>query len=240
LPIGVLYYLDEGQDVRYSSDLIREAASRAKRVLILRPGYPPDKVVVQRRGQKKYNLIVEGKPLRLGQRGKAQAVLPWTFERISQITKLSSRKEGVAVSAVDVHTERFPMLLPHRATATLLLNYLDPKIANSIEEKINDILHADAFHSNLEVISDRPPMKDRRINTSLANSLKKVADTFEIPFDKGSTLFPSAGGLVPASIPVACGIGPVAHNLYTPQESIERISIMQRTLLIAEFLAGKL
>ena len=240
LPIGVLYYLDEGRDAHYSANLIREAASRAKRVFILRPGYPGDKVIIQRRGLRKYGLIVEGKPLRLGQRGKAQAVLPWTFDRISEITKLSSRKESVAVSVIDVHSDAFPMLLPHRGSATILLNYLDSKIADSVEKNMKEILHKDGFHSTLEIISDRPPMKERRINTALAKSLAKVAEEFEMPLDKGSVLFASAGGLVPASVPVVCGIGPVAHDLYTPQESIDRISIMQRTLLIAEFLAKEL
>jgi acetylornithine deacetylase/succinyl-diaminopimelate desuccinylase-like protein len=240
LPIGVLYYLDEGRECHYSSGIIKKAASKAKHVFILRPGYPGDKVIVQRRGLRKYGLIVEGKPLRLGQRGKAQAVLPWTFDRISQITRLSSRKESVAVSVVDIHTDAFPMLLPHRGTATILLNYLDSSIADDVEENMKEILHGNGFHCRLEIISDRPPMKERRINTSLANSLRKVADKFEIPLEKGSVLFASAGGLVPASVSVVCGIGPVAHDLYTPQEAIERISIMQRTLLIAEFLAKEL
>jgi D-alanine-D-alanine ligase len=32
LPVGILYYLDEGRDCRYSADIIRAAASRARRV----------------------------------------------------------------------------------------------------------------------------------------------------------------------------------------------------------------
>ena len=240
LPIGVLYYLDEGQGARYSSELIAEAASRAKRVFILRPGKPDHTVVTQRRGRRKYSFTAEGKPQRLGQRGKSSAVLPWAFDRISEITKLSSRKENVAISPIDVNVSAFSMLLPHRVTVTLLLNYLDSKIADGVEKRIREILKSHDFHCSLEIISDRPPMKERRINKTLSDSLVKVADEFEIPLDTGSVLFPSAGGLVPAKIPVVCGIGPVAYDLYTPQESIDRISIMQRTLLIAEFLAKEL
>jgi D-alanine-D-alanine ligase len=132
------------------------------------------------------------------------------------------------------------MLLPHRVTATLLLNYLDPRIADDVEENIREIMLSNGFHCNLETVSDRPSMKERRINAPLAKSLAKVAEEFEIPFNKGSVLFPSAGGLVPGKTPVVCGIGPVARDLYTPQESIDRISIMQRTLLISEFLAKEL
>jgi D-alanine-D-alanine ligase len=80
-------------------------------------------------------------------------------------------------------------------------------------------------------------MKERRINLLLAESLAAVAKKWEIPLAKESSLLPSVGGLVPAQIPVVCGIGPVARDLYTPQESVNRISLIQRTLLIAEFLA---
>ena len=37
MPIGVLYFADEGRDNIESSNIIRAAAERAKRVLVLRP-----------------------------------------------------------------------------------------------------------------------------------------------------------------------------------------------------------
>jgi hypothetical protein len=33
-------------------------------------------------------------------------------------------------------------------------------------------------------------------------------------------------------------MGPVATNLYTPREAIRRISLVRRTLLLAQFLLG--
>jgi hypothetical protein len=35
---------------------------------------------------------------------------------------------------------------------------------------------------------------------------------------------------------VLCGLGPVADEINTPQERISRISMMQRTLLLAQLL----
>jgi len=237
LPLGVLYYLDEGRDCRYSMDIIKEAASQAKRVFILRPGYPNDKIITQRRGQRKYSLTIEGKPQRLGQQTKIPEVLIWFSEKLREISKLSSRQEKIAVSAVDVTTNAFPLMLPHKITATILLNYLDHQLVDSTEGKIRQILAEKGIYCELEIISERPPMKERKGNTTLAKSLMKVAENFEIPLEKSSTLWPSVAGLVPAKIPVVCGIGPVAENLYTPQESIRRISLVQRTLLLAQFLA---
>jgi D-alanine-D-alanine ligase len=40
--------------------------------------------------------------------------------------------------------------------------------------------------------------------------------------------------------PCLCGMGPVARDLGTPNEAVQRISLVQRTLLLAEFLANQL
>ncbi len=237
LPVGILYYLDEGRDCRYSAEIIRAAASKARRVFILHPGSQGDNIRVQRRGQRKYYLIVESKPQRIGQQRKVPEVLLWLSEKLSELSRLSSRKDHVALSAVDVKTDSFPMLLPHRVTTTLVLNYLDPILADTTEERMKETLDKNELRWSLEKVSERPPMKERRINLLLAESLAAVAKKWEIPLGRESSLLPSVGGLVPAQIPVVCGIGPVARDLYTPQESVNRISLIQRTLLITEFLA---
>jgi D-alanine-D-alanine ligase len=129
------------------------------------------------------------------------------------------------------------MLLPHRITINLLLSYLESKKADEIEEKIRDLIGGSKFKVGFEIISDRPPMSHHRTNLSLAKSLENIAEEWEVPMPHESSIWPSVAGLVPARIPVVCGIGPAARDLYTPQESINRTSLVQRTLVIAQFLA---
>ena len=57
---------------------------------------------------------------------------------------------------------------------------------------------------------------------------------------KEGSAWPSVGGLVPARTACLCGMGPVARDLRTPNEAVWRLSLMQRTLLLAEFLAHEL
>jgi D-alanine-D-alanine ligase len=237
LPIGVLYYLDEGRECRYSAELIRVAAAQASRIFILRPGGQPDNIRTQRRGHRKYHLVVEGQPHRLGKQSKAPETLLWFNEKLMNLTALSSRKDFLSLNAVDVKTESFRMLLPHRITATLMITYLDSKVADTLEEKMKALLGKKELRWSLEKVSDRPPMKERRTNLKLAKSLMDTAQKWEMPLEQESSLLPSVGGLVPTKIPVVCGIGPVARDLYTPQEAVNRISLIERTLLMAEFLA---
>ncbi len=46
-------------------------------------------------------------------------------------------------------------------------------------------------------------------------------------------------GLVPEPASVVCGVGPVTRDRGTPDEAVQRISLVQRTLLLAEYLIGR-
>ena len=240
LPLGVLYYLDEGRDCRYSAELIRSAASRAKRVLVLQPGSPPANVRAQRRGQRKYQLVVEGTSLRIGQQQRIQDAAGWCIDKLGKMTSLSSRKDRIALAVVDMRMESYRTTLPHRVAATLVLSYFEPKLADEFEERINGILTNKNIRWSLKKISERPPMKQRRGNVRLAQAFRKAAEEWEIPFGVQSSVAPSAAGLVPAKVPVLCGLGPVSKDNYMPQEAVSRISLIQRTLLMAEFLVKEL
>lgn len=237
--LGVMYYMDEGRDCRYSAEVIKMAASQAKNVLIVRPGGADGQIILQRRGQKKFNMIVEGEPQRLGKFSRQPEVLLWTSQKLYEIARLSSKKDRLGISAMGIRSDRFPMLLPHRIHVSLLLNYLDALRANETEQKVREILKGDRFKISLELISDRPPMKERKGTIRLAKSLEDIAKEWEIPWSKDSSLWPSVAGLVPSKTSAICGLGPAAKDLYTPKEAVNRTGLIQRTLLLALFLAQK-
>lgn len=64
-----------------------------------------------------------------------------------------------------------------------------------------------------------------------------MASKWDISLGRQSSAWPSVAGLVPKDTACLCGIGPVARDLRTPQEAVQRISLVQRTLLLAGFLA---
>jgi len=237
LPIGVLYYTDEGRDCSLSAEIIQTASSRAKQVLVLKPGGVQNKVVTQRRGWRRYHLHVEDGPGRLGQLRKKPEVVRWLLGKLDAFSILSSKEERLAIAVGELRTTSFQMLLPHAVDVTLMLSYGEEPVANKAEEQIKEILGKEGFKWDLKLLSDRPPMVKRPANQRLAESLGEVAAQWDIPFGRESSLWPSVCGLVPSSVAAVCGLGPVAKDLYTPRETVERISLLQRTLLLAEFLA---
>lgn len=236
IPLGVLAYTDEGIDCRFSSDTIRHAASLSKRVLVLRPGNIGDGIVTQRRGQRKYKVVIEGRPARLGQVKKSPEVLRWVLDCLNRITDLSSRKERIALSPVDIKTEAFPLLLPHRITVIITMSYIDQKIADDAEANMRALMKRKGFSVVFTLASDRPPMKEKRTNAPLGRILMDLSKKWDIPLETESSLWPSVAGLVPYSVPVVCGVGPVAKDLYTSKEAVDRTSLLQRTILLSQFL----
>jgi len=237
--IGVLLYADEGLDCRYSSALIRKATAQAARVLVLRPGGVGDSIIIERRGQRTYRLIVEGTPRRVDKNVRKPDPLRWASAQLEAFSNLSSPEGRLSIAATDLSTTSFPMYLPHRVTATILLTYAKARPADDAEAAMRERLASKQFTWKLELISDRPPLVRRRLNTQLAGELAEIAQRWEIPFTQQSSAWPSVAGLVPPSVPVVCGVAPLARELYTPRAAISRMSLVQRTLLLAQFLAEK-
>jgi hypothetical protein len=174
--------------------------------------------------------------MRPGQGDLKSDLVKWVCMKIDKISSLSSRKDRVSVSGLEISTQAYPMLLPNHAVATILVTYPNTRKLAQIESEIKSILDEDGVSYFLDMISDRPPLNERKINSALYRELKSVADKWEIELDTDSSLIPAPSGLVPASTPVICGTGPIATNVYTPYEGVDRFSVMQRTLLLAQYL----
>ena len=238
LRLGVLCYSDEGLDARYSADEIRAAAARAGEVVVLRSGLAPDCIVTARRGQRTLRLQVEGDGIRLGRFPRKRDTLRWTWSKLDDITRLTSQKERLSVAVTELKTERLPMHHPHRVTATIVVNYRTVLAADATTRRIREVLGKGGPRWELLTRSDLPPFPERQ--GALRDDLAAVAARWDIPLETETSAWPSVAGFVPSQRPCLCGVGPVARDLRTPQESVQRISLIQRTLLLAEFLTSRL
>lgn len=236
LKLGVLCYGDEGHDARFSRQWIQSAAKLAREVLILNQGNMPHNVVTARRGQRRYRITVEGEAIRLGRRSRKPHALTTAFELLKQSEQLSSQAERVSVATMDIRSSHMPMLLPHHVQASLLVSYPDDTTGNQLDEQLRALFATRGLQTSVKLESERPAMRERRASKRVLKDLTAVAEQWDIPLKSESSIWPSIAGLVPASTGVICGLGPVAKNIYTPDECVDRISLVQRTLLLAEFL----
>jgi hypothetical protein len=240
LKLGVVFYADEGRECRYSSETIESIAAEAQRVLVLRPGAAGDALITGRRGFRRYRLVAESKPVRLGGTTRQQDLTRWLYDKLATITALTNRKARLAITATDIKLSVFQLMVPHRAVTTLGLSYPSAAAANATEKAIREILQADnakGLKWELATITDLPPMLERRPNKELASALRAIAGQWEIELGTEASVWPSVAGLVPKGVSVVCGVGPTAAGLNTPQERVSRLSMLQRTLILTQFLA---
>jgi D-alanine-D-alanine ligase len=234
--IGVLYYMDEGRDCRYSEKIIRQAMSQVRQILVLRPGGSAGSTYNVRRGQRKYRFIAESDATPHGKGSKRPGLMVWFAEKLVACSQLDSRSERIAVSFADIRSESFPMLAPHRISATLHLIYGAAGKADRVEEQMRLLLGRAGPRWELEKLSDRPPMEDRPQSQEILQMMSSIAAKWEIPIKPQSSVWPSVAGLAPGGTGVLCGIGPIGEGLQTPREAVQRISLVQRTILLGMFL----
>jgi D-alanine-D-alanine ligase len=236
IPLGVLYYSDEGRDCRYSAGIIQAAMAQAKRVVVLRPSTGGRYLITSRRGMRSYMLKAEGPALNLSEATRKQDVMRWFVGRLDELGSLSSKKDRLSILPIEVHSSRIAMRLPHEVSATVLMTYPETAVADSTEQRMREMLGKNRFRWRLERISDRPPMKSTKKTQKLAKDLEKMAELWGISIKSQSSAMPSVAGLAPASVATLCGLGPITKDLYTPHESVGRTSLMKRTLLLAQYL----
>lgn len=239
LPLGVLYYTDEGRDCRYSASIIKAAAGKAKQVLVLRPNIGGRYFITSRRGMRTYVLSAEGKPLRLGEAVRKLDVMRWIIGKLDALSSLSSKDDRLSVMPVEMKSYRTPMRLPHEISATVLLTYPTTDAADAAEEKMREILGGNGFRWRLQLVADRPPMIGGKKSSALTKTIRSLADEWGINIRSQTSATPSVAGLVPPSVPVVCGMGPIAYDLYTSHEAVGRSSLLKRTLLLAQFLLAQ-
>ena len=236
-PLAVLLYTDEGRSALHSAQLIREAAARAKRVIVLGPVEGAGDLVTNRRGARRYRLTVEGEPLRPGQRTRRVPVLRWTWGKLDEMAQMTSSKARLAVEVLDIEPERHPMMAPHRVSATVMVTYFNVEDAERVEQRMKEILGSKGRRWKLTLLSDRPPMKERAPGQRLAKAIEEVSQELQLPVGHHSSAWPSVAGLVPAKVACVCGFGPVCRDRGTAKEAVQRVSLVQRALLLAAFLA---
>ena len=240
IPLGVLLYTDEGRHALHSSQMIRAAAAKAKRVIVLDPAATGGALITSRRGSRRYRLSVEGESLRPGLVSNRSSVLRWTWNKLEQMAGLGSSKKRLSVEAVDLKVDRHPMMVPHRVTVRILVTYFDSSDATRTEDRIREILGKRGPRWTLSMLSDRPPMKERAGSLRLAKAFEGIAEEFQVPIGRATSTWPSVAGLVPSRTACISGAGPVSRDRGTPKEAVQRMSLVQRTILMAGFLASQI
>ena len=124
-------------------------------------------------------------------------------------------------------------------TADIVQTYPTTATGDTVARKLRGILGKGGPHWELVTATTRPPFVERAAGRRLAGELIRVACGLDITLERSTSSWPSVAGLVPADKACVCAVGPVARDLRMPQEAVKRITVVQRSLVLAEFLASR-
>jgi D-alanine-D-alanine ligase len=234
--IGVLLHADEGLNCQYSNIIIRNAAQKAARALVLRPNIVQNSIIIDRRGQRYYYLLAEGEPKRIEKQQISENLIGLASSFLKDVKEECKPYIRTSIATIKTETKAYAMHIPHWVKTTLLMNYASTTNANKLEKAMFEIAHKKRRNYKLVKYAERPPLPKRSINIKLARDFIETADSKGIPLSCQSSSWPSVAGLIPASTAVVCGLGPYAKDLYTPNEAINRLSLIQRSLILTGFL----
>lgn len=237
--IGVLLYADEGLSCQYSSTIIKNITQKAARVLVLKPATTENSLIIDRRGQRVYRLLAEGEPVRIEKQKFGDDLVNSVATLMKGIKEACKPYSRTSIAITEMETRAYNMYVPHWVKATLLMNYASTINANKLESTILEIVKKKRLYKIIKD-AERPPLPKRSINKKLAEEIINIARDYEIGLSCQSSAWPSVAGLVPATIPVVCGMGPLSKELYTPNEAINRLSLIQRCLILADYLSRDL
>ncbi len=236
--LGVFIYADEGRGMRYSAAYLQQAALKADRIIVMQPGFRSGKIVDQRRGSRKYSILIEGAFQRIGAHGSSSDLMSWFLYRAERVGLLSNQEGRLTVAVQEVHSERYSVLLPHRIRATVYVTFLDSAMADEAESALHELFAPEQGEEHeeamvyIERLEERPPLNRSAAAEETINQLKKISEDWELPFGVESSLLPSAAGEVPEGKAVICGMGPASRDMFTPHECVHRGELLQRSLLL--------
>lgn len=238
LPITLLLYGDEGEAAIRSRATIESYARRAERVLVFRPGSGDGDLITKRRGLRRYGLRVEGAAQKPGFKGRRRAALPWTLERVNELFASAHRPGATDLTLERIESRGYPNLQPYRVDLSVICSYKRSEAADRVNAEVQRLFEGskEGVRVFLEPVIDRPEYTAGSGDKQLGEALCQAAQRWQIELAAASALLPSVAGLVPGEVPVVCGVGPAAFESYTTSESVNRLSLMQRTLVLSEFL----
>lgn len=236
--VGIFAYTDEIEGMRYSGKLLQQVSKTAKEVIILQPGSTGGKIVNQRRGVRKIKIVVERTPTMIGRKSKSADIFYWATEKMNIIQELSNQYDKLSVAVSDIHSKSNHMMLTHQVSITIHLTYVDSASADIMEEIIKNTFKSTSksITAHVGTLEVRPPMHKTSEQHRLITKLKNISEELQIPFGVDSKLVPSAGGDIAEGVPVICGMSPSANNLYSSNESINRLEFLQKILLLTNFI----
>lgn len=236
--LAIFFCCDEEIGSPTSKNLYAPFVKKSDAVLVLENARANGNIVSARKGSGEFTIRVRGHSAHAGvepEKG-ANAILELAHQIIA-LQNLNGIAPGVTVNAGIVSGGTRTNVVPDEAKLRLDVRTVDPEGARRIHEALMDLAQQTHVPRTSVEITGRfgfPPMAKTPAIARMAEWAKQVAHElgFEIQ-DQPTGGASDANNVAQFGIPVLDGLGPVGGLDHSPEEYIERDSIIPRTRLLA-------
>lgn len=244
LPIRFIFNSDEEIDSPGSRGLILEEARRARRVFVLECGGPSGQIVTSRKGRLTFDLKVRGQAGHAAFAGqdKASAILELAHQVIA-LEELNNIAPDLTINVGTIHGGIGPNTVPEDAGAAVDVRYAKAISVSRFREELTtrtSQITTDGTSVQVQITSERPPMKQSQANLALAVEVighaRRLGQNIDHEFRAGGS---DANLVAETGLPVVDGLGPVGGLDHSDREYIVKHSLIDRSALLSLCLLGQ-
>jgi glutamate carboxypeptidase len=239
--LAIFFGSDEEIGSPTGKKLYLPAVKKADAVLVLEGARANGNIVSARKGTGEYTLRVTGHAAHAGvepEKG-ANAILELAHQIIA-LHNLNGIAPGVTVNAGIISGGTRTNVVPDEALVHVDVRAVNPEGAQRIHEAVMRLAEqAHVPRTRIEIAGrfGFPPMPKSPATARMAEWAKALARDLEMQIEDVATGGASdANNVAELGIPVLDGLGPVGGLDHSPDEYIERDSILPRTLLLSALL----
>ena len=238
----VLITPDEEVGSPSSTPLYRECAKKHQLGLIFEPSFPNGNLVSSRKGSANFTVIARGKAAHAGRDfALGRNAITALARFIMEAEALNEPEKGITINIGHIEGGGPVNIVPDLAICRINIRMMETVDLQTLKQKFDEIAKRCNCYEGISLMlheqGSRSPKPFDKKTKELFESMKSRAQTLGIELD-----WQPSGGVCDGNIlaeeglPTIDTLGAIGGNLHTSDEYILVHSLVERTLLVSEFL----
>lgn len=232
---AVFLTTDDSLGGRFSKQHVEQYSKKSRYVIGLKSASKDGGIITTCYGRNDYQIRFT--TINSSSSSDVHGIIPILSKKISAIEKLSKDEKDYKIRTTSVVAQGTHGHTPNYATLSLVTNYKNPQLGQTLDSKIKNIMKKrEPGETKLEVainqIQCRPPVIEEESDKIFYEMVEDLAKKHELKIKRHEQIMSSDISNVPPELPALDGFGPVGHKYRSPQEYIVHDSIVERAALL--------
>ena len=232
IKVGILLTTDDSLGGKHAKKLVEDYSKKSKFVIDLKCGNSDGGIATSCSGYTRYHIDMS----HMHDRSGIKDVIPNMCKKVIDWKKMSHKLTDARTLIYNFSCTTSLGRSPDFGRLELESRYRDDEQGKLLDKKLRDIAKKkEEVKLDVHVHRDvtRPPVLSNKDTEKFYGEVEKLAKSAEIKIKPYHRYITSDLSYVPVNIPTLGSMGPLAENIGTANEYIQRDSIIDRSILLA-------